>query len=64
MVIEVVTWEGASKTHAINQDFPARTLCGSWIPERAVKYANTPEHIEQDDEMPTCLRCADAVMLS
>lgn len=63
-MIEVVGWAGSSKTHAINQEFPQRTLCGVWIPDYANKYASTDEHIEADNEMPTCLRCADSVMKS
>ena len=64
MVIEVVGWAGSGKTHAINQEFPQRTLCGVWIPDFANKYATTSEHAHEDDEMPTCLRCADSVMKS
>ena len=64
MVIEVVTWKGAVKSHVINQDFPQRTLCGKWIPERAVKYATIPGHADTGDEFPTCLDCGRSVMLS
>ena len=64
MVIEVVAWPSASKTHVINQDFPDKTLCGLWIPSTVVRYATTPERAPEDDDMPTCLRCANAVMHS
>jgi hypothetical protein len=57
MVIEVVTWEGASKTHAVNQDYPTRTLCGRWIPEHADKRHDA-------DDFPDCAYCARAIMLS
>lgn len=60
MVIEVVSWAGAGKTHAINQDFPQRTLCGVWIPKFAVKY----DEGERADELPSCVRCCDSVMKS
>jgi hypothetical protein len=58
MVIEVVTWEGASKTHAIRQDHPTRTLCGRRIPDGAERFA------AYDDHFPTCAYCARAIMLS
>ena len=62
MVIEVVTWEGAGKTHAVRQDHPTRTLCGRSIPEESwQRYATTDEH---EDEFPTCTICSLAVMLS
>lgn len=57
LVIEVVSWTSAAKRHAINQDFPSRTLCGWWIPKGAVKD-------EGVDAFPTCLRCELSVMRS
>ena len=57
MVIEVVGWEGAKKTHAVNQALPHYTLCGRWIPQYVVKH-------EGQEAFPTCLRCELSVMKS
>lgn len=59
MVIEVVSWPGAAKTHAINQHEPSKTLCGVWFRLRPYRIAEYDEHAE-----PTCLRCLLAVMKS
>jgi len=59
VVIEVVSWAGSGKIHAINQEFPQRTCCGVWLPTHAVK------HDDPDNErMPTCLNCMRTVMNS
>lgn len=57
MVIEVVGWKGASKTHAMNQDRGCFTLCGLWVKEEFVTHYGS-------DHFPTCLRCSMAVMKS
>lgn len=57
MVIEVVGWKGASKTHAMNQDRGCFTLCGLWVKEEFVTHYGS-------DHFPTCRRCSMAVMKS
>lgn len=54
MVIEVVSWKGAAKTHALNQHRYRFTLCGLWAKDGWT----------HQGDFPTCLRCAIAVMKS
>jgi hypothetical protein len=66
VVIEVVAWEGAGKTHVVRQDHPTRTLCGRSIPGADAKvwrHATVDNEAGRDD-FPTCAICSLALMLS
>jgi hypothetical protein len=58
MVIEVVKWSGAGKTHALNQHDPSWTFCGVFVGGKQI------ERLDGLTDFPTCLRCAGAVMKS